>query len=155
MATQSILYGTRTEFGSDANLNSLATGASKPLGAVSNSSALAIGYKIDVVITLGSSGVSAAGSINFFLAESYDGGTNYTDGISPTSSSDVTASMKNVVQVGFANANAVNQVVRFGFDLPRQLAPKNFTIIAQNNTGAAFTSTANVAYYTPINYTVA
>jgi hypothetical protein len=52
MATETVLYGTETAFGTASNLNSLASAAAKPLGAVDNSSVLATNYKWKVKVTL-------------------------------------------------------------------------------------------------------
>lgn len=157
MSTQSPLYGTRTEYPNDSNLNSLANGQAKPIGAVDNASLSptpAMGFKVDATIVLGSSGVSSTGTIPIYLLESADG-TNYTDGITVTSSSDQTSNIKNAVIVASPNANANSQTVRIVFDLPRLFAPKKHSLLFSNSTGAAFASSGHSVYYTPINFTQA
>lgn len=156
MSTTTTTYGTRTEYGTDSNLNSLASAATKPIGAIDNSSTGACGFLIDYTIVLASSSVSSTGTISFFLMTSGDG-TNYTDGISPTASTDQTSGMKNAAMklVHTAIANANSQTCRDSFELPRTFAPKYHTLLIQNNSGAALASSGHSVYYTPINFAIA
>lgn len=154
MATQNIAYGTRTEFPNDANINSLPTGQCKAIGGVTNTSTLADGFKIDIAIYLATTGVTSTGSLTFYLAESADG-TTYNDGVNITTTGDQTSSIKNCPVVKTLAANANSQVVRVSWDLPGEYAPKYFSLLLSNGTGATISSTSNSAYYTPISYTVA
>lgn len=154
MPTQSILYGTRTEFPNDTNLNSLASNSTVPIGGVTNTSTLAVGFKIDCSIYLASTGVTSTGTLTVYLIESVDG-TNYTDGINNiTSNTNQSSNIKNAPVVQYLQANANSQVVRVVFDLPKQFAPKYFSLLVNNGTGAALSSASNNVYYSDINYTV-
>ncbi len=155
MATVNIAYGTRTEFASDTNLNSLTSGQCKMLGVVANSATLADGFKIDATIVLATTGVTSTGTLTFYLVESADG-TNYTDGVSTSTTADQTVSIKNAPVVQYVQANSSSQgTVRVVFDLPKQFAPKYFGILVSNGSGATLSSSGNSVYYTPITYTVA
>lgn len=153
MATVNIAYGTRTEFASDTNLNSLSSNQCKMLGVVANSALLADGFKIDATIVLASTGVTSTGTLTFYLVESADG-TNYTDGVSTSTTADQTASIKNAPVVQYVQANA-SYTVRVVFDVPKQFAPKYFGLLLSNGSGATLSSTGHSVYYTPITYTVA
>lgn len=154
MATVNIAYGTRTEFASDTNLNSLTSGQLKAVGAVDNSTAKNDGFKIDATIKLATTGVTSTGVLTFYLAESADGST-YTDGLNVSTTADQTSTIKNTPVVQIAQANANSQTVQVVFDLPKQFAPKYFTILVANGSGATLSSSGNTVYYTPITYTVA
>ena len=156
MATVSIAYGTRTEFGNDGNLNSITNTTAVVIGPCDNSSTLAGGFKIDATIKLASTGTTSTGSVTFYLIESCDGGTTYTDNITNvTTSSNQSASIKNAKVVFVATANANSQVVNVEFDLPVIAAPKKFSLIISNGSGATLSASGHSVYYTPINYTVA
>lgn len=158
MATQTINYGTETNFGTLSNLHSLANNAAKPLGAVDNSSTKALNYRIWLQFTLNSSGVSATGTVEIYLIESTDGGTDYTDGISPTTTSDIASSLKNAKLMAVLNANANSQVVRYAFDVLGDWrgcmrdCPKHFSIVVVNKSGATLASSGGEATYTAIKY---
>lgn len=161
MSTQNIAYGTDTAFGSASNLNSLANNAAKPLGAVDNSTALALNEKVKLKMTLASTGVSSTGTIEVYALASNDN-TDWTDGISTSSTTDVSASLKNAQLLAILNANANSQVVDFNFDLIQQGGmnplvdvPKYWALVVFNKSGAAIASSGNAATYTPITYTVA
>lgn len=156
MATLSINYGTRTEYAVDTNLNSLAANAVKTVGAVANTATSGgfIGYKVDLTVYLASTGVTSNGTVQVYMCESADG-TNYTDRINTTATTDQASTIKNAVVIASPAANANSQIVSICLDLPRQFSPKYHSILVGNSTGAAFSSTSNSAYYTPISYTVA
>ncbi len=145
-------YGTRTEFGQDSAVNSLASGQAACVGAVDNSSTKADAFKIDLTLKLATTGVTSTGSIVVYMVESADG-TNYTDGINVTSTGNQASSIKNAPVVRVLNATANSQVIQVVFDLPAAHAPKNFSLVVSNGSGAAMLSSGNTAYYTPITYT--
>lgn len=153
--TVSISYGTRTEYGSDANLNSTTSNQAKPVGGVSNSSSKVVGYKIDATIKLATTGVTTTGTLTFYLLESADGGTTYTDGINITSNADVASSIRNSPAIFVAVANVNSQIVNVVFDLPKQFAPKDHSVVVLNGTGASLSTAGNTMFYTPITYTQA
>ncbi len=148
--TVAISYGTRTEYGTDANLNSLASNTAKAIGGVSNSSTKAVGFKIDATIKLATTAVTSTGILTFYLVESADGGTTYTDGINVTTTGTVTVVNAPVMLVVTANTNA--QTINVVFDLPKQFSPKDHSIVVLNGTGASLLSTGNAIFYTPITY---
>lgn len=153
MSTTTTTYGTRTQYGTDSNLNSLANAATKPIGAIDNSTAGACGFLVDYKITLAASSVSATGTIGFYLLTSGDG-TNYTDGISPTASTDQTSSMKVSAQqlAHTVVANANSQVCYGSFEIPRMFAPKYHSFLITNSSGAALASSGHYVYYTAVNF---
>ncbi len=153
--TISISYGTRTEYGTDTNVNSLAANVAKPIGGVSNSSTKVVGFKIDATIKLATTGVTSTGILTFYFVESADGGTTYTDGINVTTTADIATSLKNATVVAIATANANSQIVNIVFDLPKQFAPKDHSLVILNGSAATILSTGNSIFYTPITYTQA
>lgn len=153
--TVSISYGSRTEYPTDTNLNNLASNNAKPIGGANNNTTKAVGYKLDVTIKLATTGVTSSGIITIYLVESADGGTTYTDGITITTTGDIASSLKNSEVIKTLSANANSQVINVTFDLPRQFAPKDHSLVILNGTGASFSTTGNNAFYTPITYTQA
>lgn len=156
MATVAISYGTRTEFPNDTNLNSIASNTIRAIGGVTNTSTsqLADGFKIDATVKLATTGVTTTGTLTFYLVESTDG-TNYTDGVNITTTSDQSSSVKNAPVVYVAQANANSQIVQVVFDLPKQFAPKFFSLLVSNGSGASLSSTGHNISYSAIQYNVA
>lgn len=161
MATQTINYGTETAI-TATNINSLANNAAKPLPVVDNSSTKAVDEKVHFEVTLGSSGVSSTGTIELYLLESAESTTaDFTDGIDPTSSSDVASSIKNAVLLRVLNANANSQVVKCIFDLVSDLrgalqnCPQYWSLLVLNRSGAAFAASGHEVTHTAIKYDVA
>jgi hypothetical protein len=150
MATIQPSYGTRSAFPNMSNLNSLAAGAVVGLGAVDNTTTLADNYKIDTNIVLASAGVSATGTLVYYLIESGDG-ISYTDNLNPGGTGLVAPKNGKVVRV--LNANSNSQVVIDTFDLPVITCPKKFGIIVANSSGAALPVSGNAVSFTPITYT--
>ncbi|MCC6328990.1 MAG: hypothetical protein IT174_10770 [Acidobacteria bacterium] len=156
MATQTINYGTETAI-TATNINSLANNQAKPLPVVDNSSTKAIDAKVHFEATLGSSGVSATGTIELYLLESTESTTaDFSDGIDPTSASDVAASIKNATLLRILNANANSQVVKVIFDLTADVrnelanCPKYWSVLVLNKSGAALAASGHEANYTAI-----
>lgn len=156
MSTLAPSYGSRTEFGSDANLNGLTNGQAKPLGKVDNSTTPADAFKVDLTIALNSVGVSSSGTVTVYLIEAaLDTTTTYTDQINPAGSTDVTSLLKNARPIRTYAANAVSQVVQDTFTLPVLEPPKYWSLVVANGSGAALAASGNSAYFTPINYSIA
>ncbi len=148
----SINFGSRTEFGSDSNLNSLANGSNCAIGAVDNHTAGNNGYLVDFTIVGASSGVSATGTVVFYLIQapnnSGSAGT-YTDGISVTGSS---VTLANARAVYTANLTANSQTINDCFRLPVVDPAQFWSLVVKNASGAAFASSGNTMYYTPYTY---
>ncbi len=158
MPTVLINYGSMTEFSQENNLNSLANSAAKPLGEVDNSVVLAEDYMVFFRVTLNSSGVSSTGSIELYLIEKADATDDmWTDNIDADGTSDIASSIKNAKQIEIFAANANSQVVTVIFRLGDYIAcaPKYWSIIAYNKTGAAFDAddADNKAAYIPLKRT--
>ncbi len=163
MATRKIAYGAATSFSSSANTQSLANNAAKPLGKVSNNSTLAIDYTFSLEFKLGSSGVSATGTVEIWLIESTDD-SDYTDGINPDSSSDIASSIKNARLLSILTANANSQVIKWvqglvgaGMPAPVTACPQYWAVIVYNKSGATMSATAgdHDSKYQAITETVA
>ena len=148
MAVRTTTFGTRTQFTNYTNLNSLANNAAKPLAVVDNSTTKADRYDVEVSVTLGASSVSATGTIEWYLINALQNSaaSDWTDGIDPAGTSDISSSLKNARCIRVSAANANSQVVRERFVLPAR-AMKFFTLVALNKTGAAFASSGNDAQY--------
>lgn len=148
MPTETILYGVKTAFSAAANLASLPAGQAAALGAVSNTSFTpATGYKIEVNFTAG----PAAGTVDILLIESLDG-TLFTDGIAGNAAPNVAGAINNAVRVHTCNVASAGQVINDRFDLPVLHAPRNWALVARNNTAGALSSSGATAFYLPVNY---
>jgi hypothetical protein len=150
----SINYGTRTEFGSDSNLASLANAAACAIGQVDNHSAGNCGYLVDFTIVGASSGVSATGTVVFYLIQapnvSGSPGT-YTDGISVTGAS-VAGAIKNARLVYVANLNANSLTINDCFLLPVPDPGAFWSLVILNSSGAALAASGHSVYYEPFTY---
>lgn len=157
MGTIAVNYGTRTAYPSASNVNSGASAGAWTVGNVNNTaspaglSALATGFKIDATIKLATTGVTSTGTVVFYLVESADGGTTYTDGLSPTSTASQSASLKNARIVAVALASANSQIVNVSFELSG-IPPKDHTILVSNGSGAAFSASGHQISYVAVNY---
>ncbi len=150
----SLSYGTRTEFGSDANLASLGSTVACAVGAVDNHSAGNVGYLVDFTIVGASSGVSATGTVVFYLIQAPNNSGSpgtYTDGISPTGSS-VASSLKNARVVYVANLTANSQTINDCFRLPVADPGAFWSLVVLNSSGAALASSGSSMYYEPYTY---
>jgi hypothetical protein len=146
---RTITYGTKTSFASSSNLNSLANGAAKPLGALDNTTTKADRYLLQIAVVLASASVSATGTIEWWLIQApvNSGPTDWTDGIDPGSASDIASSLRNAILIRVSTANANNLTVRERFQLPVSTPHPFFAIVAVNKTGAAFASSGHLAEY--------
>jgi hypothetical protein len=159
--TQTLNYGTRTQFAGFSRLNSVANSQAFTVGAVDNSTTKAVNEKVELKVTLGSSGVSATGTVEVYALESEDN-TTWSDGITGDVTGNQAANLKNAKLLAVLNANANSQVVNFQFDLvgqgginPLVDVPKYWSLLVYNKSGAAFAASGNDAQYTPIKYDVA
>ena len=135
------------------NLNSLGSGAAKPLGALD----LSAGFhdcEVYVQATLATSGVSATGTLQIYGIRSTDN-TDWTDGISPSTTSDIASSIKNADLLAELVANANSQVVRYNLNLgdAQGALSKYHAIVVKNNSGAALAASGNAAKYQTKQYT--
>lgn len=155
MATFIVNYGTRTAFGTLTNMNSLGSAAAKVFSHVDNTSTKATDYHFWLELTLGSSGVSATGTVEVYLLEGQVSGSgDTTDGLdmSTPSTSDLAASIKNAKLLAVLAANANNQVVRWNARLGDFIStPPNFWgLLVKNVSGAAFAASGHDAEYVAI-----
>jgi hypothetical protein len=161
MATLTVNYGSETAV-TATNLNSLANNAAKVIGgaAVDNSSTKAVDFQLYVEVTLGAASVSATGTLELYLIESSESTTlDFTDGIDPTSSSDISSSLKNAKRLAVFNANANAQVIKAVVNLSShpgvRNAPKYWAPVIYNKSGAALHASAHEMTQTAIKYDVA
>lgn len=161
MAVQTINYGTETAF-TVTNINSLANNAAKPIGVVDNSTTKALDYRVYLEVSLNTTGVSATGSLEIYLIESSESTTaDFSDGIDPAGTADVSASIKNAPLLAILNANANSQIVRAIIDIGTDLrglvrnCPKFWSVVVLNKSGAAILATGNEASYTAIKSDIA
>ena len=152
MAVQQANYGSQTAFTASSNLSSMASNVVRGMGSVAASGFASnpLGYKINAVIKAASTGVTSTGFISFYLVESNDGGTTWTDGANVTTS----ASITNARLVYQAIATANSQVVTVNFDLPCYIPPQTWSLMVSNGTGASFSSTGYQVEYLPYYQTV-
>ena len=130
------------------NMNSLANGQAKSLGKIDFETNGAHMATAKVELTLGSSGVSSTGLVNIYFLGSQDD-TDWTDGIDPTSTSDVTSSIKNATRIASLNANANSQVVKVVLDL-FSLVGDGYSLgalVVANESGAAFAASGHDGDY--------
>ena len=153
MATSTISYGTRTAFGSAANLNSLASGAACALGAIDNTAGND-GFIIDVSIVLGT--VAATGTLTIYLIQSSQSTTTgFADGISPTGAS-VAGSILNAIPIRtLATPNSSGATVADTFRLPVADPAKYWSLVVLNGTGAALAASGHAVDYTSLTYATA
>lgn len=158
MASVTIAYGTRAAYSAVSNLNSQASAAARTIGAVdatATTPANPDGFKIDYTIRAATTGVTSTGTVTFYLVESADGGTTYTDNLNVATTTDQAALVKNAKIIQVVRLDANSATAQDTFDLPRQFTPKNHTILVLNGSGAALLSSGNSISYTPITYSVA
>lgn len=151
------VYGTRTAFSVASNLNSLVSTQAKPMGSVDTPtpppSTPCLGFLIDISITPASASVSSTGVISVYLIQSLDGGTNYTDRISPSGTSNIASSLKNAKLVRTMAVNAVSgtiAVFQDDFFLPVQCPAPKWSLVILNSTGADLPSSGHSINYTPV-----
>jgi hypothetical protein len=133
-------YGSKTAM--TCTLAALASGSAQGATAVQNTAAYT-DVMIVLSVTLPSSGVSATGSVNVYAMLSLDG-TTYLSGFNGTNGAVTLSAPTGLSLIGWLPANAVSTTfsgawsfcVGGGF---RSL-PQWWSVVIQNNTGAAITS---------------
>lgn len=155
MTTQSIVYGTRTAL--TATLNSLVNLSNRESNAIDNTSTLAVDYVISVTLKTGTS-PSAGGLIYVWIASS--DGTDWTGGATGSDSSYTAGEEWQLQPLQVFTVSATSNVVYkqvtpslatyFGGTVP----PK-FSLIIENQSGAALNASSNGIEYTSIKYTYA
>lgn len=147
-----VTYGARTQLAQDSNLNSLANSQAKALGKIDLSAGVN-DLHIFFQATLAGSGISSTGTIEIYWSGSQDDAT-YTDGIAPTGSGDVAASLKNSTLLAVLRADVNSQVVRRNIDVGSRLGslPKFGTVVAVNKSGAALAASGNSCHFQTIVY---
>lgn len=149
----SITRGALTAFPLVSNLTSLANNAIKPLGVVDLSNGFH-GLATYLQFTLASSSVSTTGFINLYVMTSEDN-ANWTDNVSPTTTSDVAASVINSPIVARMAAVANNQVIKYNLnDIADRLGvmPKYLSLLVGNYSGAALSASGHDAKYSTVLY---
>jgi hypothetical protein len=136
------------------NLNSLANGAAKSLGKIDFNSNNAHEATIKIKATLGSSGVSATGVLEFYFIGAQEEFGDWTDGIDPTSTSDVAASIKNARRLPAATANANSQIVNVTLDIFAYVGSgySYGAVVVKNSSGAALAASGHDADYQTVVY---
>ena len=138
------------------NLNSLLNGQAKALGL--NGSAGVIVFE-DVVAPMSfvlSVAPTTGGDIEVYVIVSEDNVT-WTDGISPTSTSDQAGLIKTAQRVGVVNTAtglATTYIVN-GFSIYSQLGymPMFWSIVVSNKSGSSFAASGHIAQHSLQNYT--
>jgi hypothetical protein len=135
------------------NLNSLANGAAKSLGKIDFNANNAHEATIKIKAALNSTGVSATGVLEYYFIGSQDD-VDWTDGIDPTSTSDVAASIKNSRRIKSSAANANSQVVNETIDIFAFVGSgySYGAVIVKNSSGAALAASGNDADYQTVVY---
>jgi len=150
-------YGTRTAYPNTTCINSVASNAACTIGGVDStatSPANPVGFKVDIVVKLASTGVTSTGVLTVYLIESADGGTTWSDGLATSSTSIASTAIKGATPILVTPANANSQTVQVVFDMPSTFTPKNHTLLLLNGSGAALSGTGHSVSYTPITYTI-
>jgi len=155
MAVISVDYQSQTAMSASSNLSSQPSNTVRGMGSVAASQfgSNPVGYKVDAKITLTGSGVTSTGYISFYLVESNDGGTTWTDSVNVSTTASQGLTNARLVATAIATANS--QVVSVNFDLPTLMAPQTFSIMVSNATGAAFSNAGYAIHVLPVNYQVA
>jgi hypothetical protein len=157
MASVTIAWGTRATYANITNLDGQPTGQLRTIGAVdatATTPANPCGFKLDYVLKTGTT-ATTSGTATFYLIESADGGTNYTDQVNVATTTDQAAKIKNAVAIRTVKLDAATTTFSDTFDLPRQFTPKSHTIAVLNSSGGSLSTGGNSLAYTPITYTVA
>jgi hypothetical protein len=143
-------------------LNSLANSTSQSTGIrgaayVDNTSNLDVDEQVYVVVKTASSGTSATGSVVVYAYGCTGGTTSCTDSVTGTDAAQTLTNPTNLIQIGICNAVANATTYTCG---PWSISaafggavPARWGIVAQNETGAALSSSGNSAVYDSIQLT--
>ncbi len=145
--------------GSPDNVTSLPNGQAKGLGSLGTSVTQYWDDNIaPIQLKSGASGVSASGSVSFYVVASEDG-THWTNGIDPTSASDQSAKLAGLLPLSPALAMTANATTYtylwFSIASALQAAmPSFWSVVIYNQSGAAFDATAanHIAKHSLISY---
>lgn len=144
MATFSPSYGTLCDL-AVTNLHSLADAAYWQSAGFDNSSKLGLVCHIFVTLVTNSDAGDAAGFANVYIAGSEDGGTDYAGGASGTESayapdSDAAAHaplLRQIAGLGIDASDTASRTYEADIEVPVTALPKHFSIVIQNESGAA------------------
>lgn len=148
-------YNGPTQLEQYANLHSLPNGDTKPLGLIDlSSTGPADECRVQLIIPLASSGVSSTGTIEVYWIETLAAADGYTDGISPTDTTDVESDRKNAPRLAILNANANSQVVNATIDIHRLIGAgwARGSLLIKNKSGATTAGTGADAQYSTATY---
>lgn len=132
-------------------LASLANAAARGAAAVDNSSNLYEDALVQVKVTTATSGVSATGYVNVYVAASVDGGSTWADNDVGTDAAVTLVVPPNLKLLGSFNAvanntayasDAMSVAAAFGGTMPQKWA-----LVIQNQTGASLAATGNLVQY--------
>jgi hypothetical protein len=132
-------------------VNSLANNGQVAYPAVDNTSNLFLDALVFVKVKTGGSGTTSNGIVNVYAAGTADGGTTYSDGITPNGSVTLTSN-PNVRLIGSVNCT-VNSTVYDSTPMSVAAAfggilPDHWVIIIENKTGGTLDASAgSSAFY--------
>jgi hypothetical protein len=138
-----------------ATLNSLANAAARRAAAVDNSSNLYDDALVQVSITTAAAATSATGYVAVYAYASGDQGTLYETGGATDAGHTLRGDEK---LLGYFAAIANSTVYTGVFNVAKAyggVLPRNWGVIVENRTGAAFAASGNSVNYQGVTYTVA
>lgn len=122
---------------------SVASGSARVGASVSNGTNLYDDVLVFVQIKTGASGVSATGYINIRLASSIDGGTTFSGNVGGADATKTSFPNCPILwTMADANANAATCYAVFSLAAVFGSVPKDWTLLVDNESGAALDSTA-------------
>jgi hypothetical protein len=133
------------------NLNSLANNAAKSIGKIDFNTLNAHEATLKLKVVLGAA--VATGKLDFYFIGSQDD-SDWTDGIDPTSTSDLASSIKNARRLPNADANVNGGTVIVNIDI-FALVGSGYSfgaILVKNASGAALAASGHDADYQTITY---
>jgi hypothetical protein len=144
MSTVKTLYGSSGQ-AITLSLASLANGASRASGVVSNTTNKFLDALVSLKVKTGASGVSSTGSVALYAYASVDGGTTYTAGATGSDAAITLVNPTSLVLIGLLGCVANATTYYFG---PVSIAsafggglPEKWGIVVTNSTGAALDAT--------------
>lgn len=136
-----------------ANLNSLANNAAKPLGVVDFNTNNAHDATVKIEAQLAAAGVSATGTLALYFIGTQDN-VDWTDGINPADTADVSTQIKNATLIGSIKADVNGLLALKVSDIFSNIG-QGFAqgcVIVWNKSGAALQATGNDADYQTVSY---
>lgn len=153
MSTFKPLYATAQSF--DITVNSLGNNSANSSAVVDNGTDLNDDVLGHVVLTAGSSGVSASGYAEVCVHPSVDDGTSFAGTTATAKTSGITKRANGFKIAGRIPLTANNQVNELSFSVAALFggtAPKKFMISIENKSGASLASSGNSAKYQGVQY---